>query len=139
MKKVVVHSDGASRGNPGAAAIGVVVKDALGRAISELGEYIGVATNNVAEYTGLIRGLQEARRLGADTVQINTDSELLARQITGHYGVKSPNLRPLFDTVMHLISQFREVSVSHVPRRLNSRADELANQALDRHLNNSGS
>lgn len=133
MSTVIIHTDGASKGNPGDAGIGVVISDQRGRVIGEVSEYIGRATNNVAEYTALIRGLEEARRLGASAVRISTDSELLARQITGRYRVKSPTLRPLHETLMRALSEFGEVSVSHVLRDLNARADRLANDAVRNH------
>lgn len=134
MSTVIIHSDGASKGNPGDAGIGVVISDQRGRVIGEISEYIGQATNNVAEYKALIRGLEEARRLGANAVRISTDSELLARQITGQYRVKAPLLKPLHEKLTRTLSEFREVSVSHVLRHLNTRADKLANEAVRRHI-----
>lgn len=133
MSTVIIYSDGASKGNPGDAGIGVVISDQRGKVIGEVSEYIGRATNNVAEYRALIRGLEEARRLGATAVRISTDSQLLARQIAGQYRVKSPALRPLHEILMRALSEFDEVSVSHVLRRLNARADRLANDAVMNH------
>jgi len=132
MRKVVIRTDGASKGNPGAAGIGVVVCDADGNVVKEIGEYIGSTTNNVAEYTALIRGLQEAIGLGADAVQVFTDSELLARQVAGAYKIKAPHLRDLHNTVRGLMSKFRQVSVSHVYREENAHADKLASDAANR-------
>jgi ribonuclease HI len=133
MNRIVLHTDGASRGNPGDAGIGVVITDPEGNILSEIADYIGVATNNVAEYTALVRGLHEAVRLGATEVVIATDSELMARQISGVYKVKSANLKPVFEEAITLLRAFANVSISHVMREFNKRADELANEGIDRH------
>ncbi len=133
MTTVIIHSDGASKGNPGDAGIGVVITDADGEVLKELSEYIGETTNNVAEYTALIRGLEEARKLGVQSVRVSTDSELLARQLTGEYKVKSPLLKPLYQRLMQILSGFETASVSHVLRHLNTRADKLANEAVSRY------
>lgn len=135
MKKVIIYSDGASKGNPGDAGIGVVISDTQGKVLREIAEYIGKQTNNVAEYSALIRGLQEAADLGATQVEIRTDSELLARQLTGVYKVKAPNLRPLFEQLISLLRVFERASVTHVFRELNTRADELANEGVRKHKN----
>ncbi|MCE5313938.1 ribonuclease HI family protein [bacterium] len=127
MSKVIIYTDGASKGNPGDAGIGVVISSPEGEVLREIGEYIGKTTNNVAEYSALIRGLKEAADLGATHIEISTDSELMARQLTGVYKVKSPNLQPLYAEAVGLIRHFASVSISHVVRELNSRADELAN------------
>ncbi|MDO8684718.1 MAG: ribonuclease HI family protein [Armatimonadota bacterium] len=129
MDKLTIHIDGASRGNPGAAGIGVVVYDEAGATLMEISEYIGQTTNNVAEYTALIRGLEEAYALGASVVSIKTDSELLARQISGIYKVKAPHLRPMYELACVLVRKFRSVTVEHVPREQNSEADRLASMA----------
>ncbi|MCE5322269.1 ribonuclease HI family protein [bacterium] len=130
MSKVVIYTDGASKGNPGDAGIGVVISSPDGTVICEIGEYIGKTTNNVAEYTALIRGLEEASRLGATQIEISTDSQLMARQLSGVYKVKSPNLQPLYAEAVNLIRHFAEVNISHVVRELNKRADELANMGV---------
>jgi len=127
--RLLLFTDGASRGNPGAAGIGVVISSANGETRREISEHIGVATNNVAEYTALIRGLEAALQLGGKEVEIHTDSELLARQITGVYRVKAPHLAPLMDRVRELMRRFRRVSISHVVREENRRADALARKA----------
>lgn len=132
MSKYFIYSDGASKGNPGDAGIGVVISDDEGTPVREIGEYIGQTTNNVAEYKALIRGLQECLDLGATAVEISTDSELLARQISGVYKVKSENLKPLYAEVMSILRRFDSVKVSHVMREFNKRADELANQGVRR-------
>jgi ribonuclease HI len=128
----VVYSDGASRGNPGPASFGAVVMDPGGVVRHEVSERLGVATNNVAEYRGLIAGLEAALALGAKRVEARMDSELLVRQAIGRYRVKNPGLIPLHNRVVGLRARFDEVVFRHVPRDLNRRADALANQALDR-------
>jgi ribonuclease HI len=128
---VVLHVDGGARGNPGPAAIGVVISTPDGEVLDELAETIGVATNNVAEYRGLLRGLERARELGATKVEIVNDSELVARQLTGAYKVKHPAMKPLHANAMAALREFERWSVRSVPRAENARADELVNQALD--------
>lgn len=137
MKRVVIYSDGASKGNPGDAGIGVVISDTQGSVLREIADYIGRQTNNVAEYAALIRGLRAAADLGATQVEIRTDSELLARQLTGVYKVKAANLKPLFDEAISLLRVFERVSISHVVRELNKRADELANEGVKKHKKDS--
>jgi ribonuclease HI len=129
--KVIVHVDGGARGNPGPAAIGVVISSPEGEVLDELGEPIGVATNNVAEYRGLLKGLERARSLGATEVEIVNDSELVARQLTGAYKVKHPSMRPLYAEAISALSGFDTWRIRTVPRAENARADELVNTALD--------
>jgi ribonuclease HI len=129
--KVVVHVDGGARGNPGPAAIGVVVSDPDGAVLEELGERIGVATNNVAEYRALLRGLERARARDAREIEIVNDSELVARQITGAYKVKHPAMKPLHGEAIAALREFDRWSIRSVPRADNARADELVNEALD--------
>jgi ribonuclease HI len=126
-----VFTDGASRGNPGPAAIGIVVYQKEGPALCAHGEAIGPATNNVAEYRAVLAALQLCRRWNAPRVHLFVDSELVARQLTGVYRVKSPDLQPLFQQVQHLARQLREFQVRHVPRERNAHADHVANLALD--------
>ena len=128
----IVYADGASRGNPGPASYGAVVIDTSGVVRHEASERIGITTNNVAEYRGLIAGLEGALALGAKRVEVRLDSELLVRQAIGRYRVKNPGLIPLHNRVLDLRSQFDEVVFRHVPRVLNRHADALANRALDR-------
>ncbi len=125
-----MRPDGASRGNPGPAAVGVVVEDTSGRVLQEVSEAIGQATNNVAEYRALLRGLEEARRLGAREVEVCTDSELVARQLLGQYRVRDRKLVRLFASVQELLRSFDRVVVRSVPREENARADALARRAL---------
>jgi ribonuclease HI len=129
--KLVLHVDGGARGNPGPAAIGVVVSDADGNVLDEQAERIGVATNNVAEYRALLSGLERARELGADEVEIIGDSELVARQVTGEYKVKHPAMKPLHLQARTQLEGFRNWHIRTVPRAQNARADELVNAALD--------
>jgi ribonuclease HI len=133
MSRLVIYSDGASKGNPGDAGIGVVITDEKGNVLREVAEYIGVTTNNVAEYAALIRGLREAAELAATQIDIRTDSELLARQLSGVYKVKSARLKPLCEQALSLIRGFERVTISHVARALNRRADELANEGIRKH------
>jgi ribonuclease HI len=123
--------DGGARGNPGPAAIGIVVSDPDGNVIDELGEPIGDATNNVAEYRALIRGVECARGLGADEVELVNDSELIARQLTGSYKVKHPSMKPLYETARAALEGFDRWTIRTVPREQNARADALVNEALD--------
>jgi len=127
---MTVCIDGASRGNPGNAAIGVVVLQD-GVPLRAFGETIGVATNNVAEYRAFLRGLEEADSLGARVVRVQSDSELLVRQLSGRYKVRSTALVPLHRRALAAMRRFDRVQIVHVPRELNAAADALANQALD--------
>jgi ribonuclease HI len=129
--KVVVNVDGGSRGNPGPAAIGVVVATPDGAVLDEVAEAIGVATNNVAEYRALLRGLERARDLGASEVEIVNDSELIARQLRGAYKVKHPAMKPLYLEAMAALRGFDRWQIRTVPRALNAAADALVNAALD--------
>ena len=129
--KLVINVDGGARGNPGPAAIGVVVSDADGTVLDELAEPIGRATNNVAEYRALLRGIEWARGLGADELEIVGDSELVARQVTGAYKVKHPSMRPLYEEAVAALRAFDRWSIRTVPREANARADALVNRALD--------
>ena len=129
--KLVVHVDGGARGNPGPAAIGVVVSRPDGEVVEEVAERIGVATNNVAEYRALLRGLERAAALGARQVELVNDSELVARQLNGVYKVKHPAMRPLYLDAMAALRGFGGWRVRSVPRTENARADALVNAALD--------
>lgn len=129
--KLVVNVDGGARGNPGPAAIGVVISGPDGSVLEELSEAIGIATNNVAEYRALLRGVAAARSLGADELEIIGDSELVARQLTGAYRVKHAALKPLRAQVLRALNGVRW-TIRTVPRAQNFRADALVNHALDR-------
>lgn len=129
--RVVVHVDGGARGNPGPAAIGAVVSDPDGTLLEEVAEAIGEATNNVAEYRALLLGLERARALGADEVEVVNDSELVAKQLQGLYKVKHPAMRALFLDATKALRSFSSWSIRSVPRAQNARADALVNRALD--------
>jgi ribonuclease HI len=129
--KLVLNCDGGSRGNPGPAAVGVVLRDAEGEVVSEVSQVIGVATNNVAEYEAVIRGLERATELGATEIELIGDSELIAKQITGDYKVKHPDMKPLHAKATQALREFDSWTIRTVPRAQNSDADALVNQALD--------
>ena len=130
-KKVVIFIDGASRGNPGPAGLGVVIKDENKKTIKEFYKYIGNATNNIAEYNALVYGLQEALIIGAEEVILNLDSELVAQQLKGEFRVKDPRIKSLFDQAVHLINAFKKFDVIHINREKNKEADKLANKAIN--------
>jgi ribonuclease HI len=123
--------DGGSRGNPGPASYGVVIRDPRGQIVAKLKKYIGRTTNNVAEYYGLIAALDYAQQHGIRALRIESDSELLVRQMRGQYKVKSPELRPLFERSRKMAQTFDSFKIDHVYREKNAEADALANEALD--------
>jgi ribonuclease HI len=129
--KLVLHVDGGARGNPGPAAIGVVISAPEGEVLEQVGERIGLATNNVAEYRAVLRALERARVLGASEVELIGDSELVARQLTGDYKVKHPALRELYLEAARSLQGFEHWEFRTVPRAQNARADALVNAALD--------
>ncbi len=130
--RLIVYIDGGAHGNPGPAGAGVVLRAGDdGAVLHEGGIFIGRATNNVAEYRGLLAGLSAARRLNASEVEIVSDSQLLVRQMTGEYRVKNAALRSLFERARRLVADFDKYSFRHVRREENTRADELANQAIN--------
>ena len=130
--KVVVHVDGGARGNPGPAAAAAVVSTPAGEVLDEADELLGRATNNVAEYRGLLLGLRRARELGATEVEVVNDSELVAKQISGAYKVKHADMRPLHEQAIAALGAFDRWAVRSVPRAQNAQADALVNAALDR-------
>ena len=130
--RLLIHTDGAARGNPGPAGAGAILRDAAtGEVLAEVARGLGRATNNVAEWTAVRLALEEARRLGASRVDLRMDSELVARQITGIYRVKHPDLKPIHAAVMGLLRGFEGYTIGHVPRELNKDADRLSNVAID--------
>ncbi len=129
--KVVVHVDGGSRGNPGPAAAAAVLATPDGDVVDEASELLGIATNNVAEYRGVLLGLARAKALGASEVEVVNDSELVAKQINGLYKVKHAAMRPLYRDAMAALREFDSWSIRSVPRAQNADADALVNQALD--------
>jgi ribonuclease H / adenosylcobalamin/alpha-ribazole phosphatase len=130
-RHVVVNTDGGARGNPGPAAIGAVIATPAGEVIAEIAEALGVATNNVAEYTAVVRALEHAASLGATSVELRSDSLLLVEQLNGRFKVKNPTLQVLHQKVRDLAKSFETVRFSHVRRERNTAADALVNEALD--------
>jgi len=130
-----LFTDGASRGNPGQAGAGIAIFDEEGNELVGTGHYLGQCTNNEAEYRALLFGLAKCREFGRGMLKVHLDSELIVKQIRGEYRVKHPNLKPLFQEAMQKLSDFASFSVTHVRREKNSRADELANLAIDDHFN----
>jgi ribonuclease HI len=122
--------DGAARGNPGEAGCGAVIFDENGTTVKELSRYLGRATNNVAEYEALLMGLKAVLELGKKQICVQSDSELLVRQLNGEYRVKDEKLRVLFQKAVQLLSQFDDYRIVHVPRESNRRADHLANRGI---------
>jgi len=133
VKHLEIYIDGASKGNPGLSGIGVVICQGSDT-VKNLSEFIGTATNNVAEYTALIYALQEALILKADTVRINTDSQLMHRQINRIYKIKNAGILKLYNQAAHIMDVFKKVDVVHISRNDNRGADKLANQAIRKHL-----
>jgi ribonuclease HI len=129
--KVVVHVDGGARGNPGPAAAAAVVTAPDGRVLDEATRLLGETTNNVAEYHGLLLGLERALALGATEVEVHNDSELVAHQVNGRYRVKHPDMIALHREALEALGRFDAWSLQPVPRRQNAAADALVNQALD--------
>lgn len=126
---LTLYVDGAARGNPGEAGIGVVIMDRQGNTLFRLGQYIGRATNNQAEYKGLIAGLEEALALGGEELVVYTDSQLMERQIKGQYRVKDKILQGHHNRACHLLRSFRSYRIEHIPREKNQEADRLASRA----------
>jgi ribonuclease HI len=132
--EISIHVDGASRGNPGEAGAGVVIADESGRTLKEWKGYLGVVTNNVAEYRALLLALEKASPFAAKRVIINLDSELVVRQLLGEYKVRQDHLRPLYEKARELLAAFPKHEVRHIPREENRRADQLANEAIDQKI-----
>ena len=131
--KLILQSDGASRGNPGPSGAGAVLRDPNGAIVREISQYLGLATNNQAEYLALILALEAAIGVGATHLDLRLDSELLVKQLRGEYRVRSPQLQPLFEQAQRLLRRIGSVSIRHVPREQNAAADRLANQAIEHH------
>jgi ribonuclease H / adenosylcobalamin/alpha-ribazole phosphatase len=129
--RLVIYADGAARGNPGPAGAGAVLFDEDGRVLAELSRPLGRATNNVAEYNGLILGLEEAARRGATAIDVRMDSLLVVQQMRGRWRIKHPGLKPLALRAGALLASFPDRTITHVPRAENAHADVLANRAID--------
>jgi ribonuclease HI len=131
MSRFTVNVDGGARGNPGPAAVGIVVRNGGGEVLEERGERIGEATNNVAEYRALLRGIALAREHGATELELIGDSELVVRQVEGRYKVKNAGMKELHEEVKRALRDFDSWSIRHVRREQNADADRLVNEALD--------
>jgi ribonuclease HI len=132
MKKLIIYTDGGARGNPGPAGIGAVLYDEKRRVVAEISEYLGVATNNQAEYKALIAAFKKAVELGATELDCYLDSELVVKQLRHEYKVKNKDLAPLFLILYNLVVNFLQITYTHIPRERNKEADRLANEAMDK-------
>jgi ribonuclease HI len=137
MKKYIAYVDGGSRGNPGTAGYGVAITDENGDSVVNLSVFLGIRTNNFAEYSGLLGALNYAVSHGYRDLQIYADSELMVKQISGAYKVKSADLKPLFDQAREMISRLHSFRITHIPREKNREADRLANLAMDQSVDSS--
>ena len=133
MKKALIYTDGASSGNPGPSGIGVVIE--IDGQKKTLSEYIGETTNNVAEYTALVRALQLAHQRRVGSVEVFTDSELLVKQLNGQYRVRNEGLLPLYRKVISLLKSFKSSKITHIPREQNREADRLSKDAIKKARN----
>jgi len=131
MKNLISYTDGGARGNPGPAAIGVVLKDEAGKKVDSYGRKLGVATNNQAEYQALISALESAKKLGAKEIKCYLDSELVVKQMRREYKVKDKNIQGLFMQAWNLMTNFTKITFTHIPREQNKEADSLVNGVLD--------
>ncbi len=133
-RRLILYTDGAARGNPGESGAGIILKTPEGEEVSRMGKYLGKMTNNSAEYTALILGLELAKEFGAEEVTILSDSELMIRQLRGEYKVRAAHLRELFDRVKGQLSQFKRYQLKRIDREKNREADFMANRAIDEKL-----
>ena len=131
IKHLIINVDGASRGNPGKAGVGAVIRGSDNTIIERVSKYIGIATNNIAEYQALILALETAKQIGAEKINIYADSELMVKQIKGEYRVKNEGLKPLYQKAIGLLKDFKAYGIIHIEREKNTDADKLANQAID--------
>lgn len=129
-KRLTIYTDGSATPNPGPAGIGIAILDESDAVIFEASHSIGRATNNQAEYRAVIKGLEQAARLGADHVELRSDSELLVRQVKGEYRVRNPGLKPLHGQALRLMGAFQSCNIVHIPREQNRAADALSRKAL---------
>lgn len=129
-KRFSLYTDGAARGNPGPAGIGIIIRDGR-KKVKEVYRYIGETTNNIAEYSALLQGLEEAVKMAADEIVVNLDSELVERQLNGEYKVKDPEIKKLFEKVVSTLKNFKYFEIRHIAREKNQDADKLANKAIN--------
>ena len=134
MTRATLYADGGARGNPGPAGSGAVLIDGRGKVIAECRRFLGHATNNVAEYTALVMGLEEALHRGIDELDVRMDSLLVVQQMNGRWKIKHPGIRPLALRAGELLAKFSPRTIEHIPRELNSLADALVNRAIDEGL-----
>ena len=134
MKTLKIFFDGSSHGNPGPSGIGIIILDEVGRVLDKLSKFIGFGTNNEAEYHALIEALRRAIQLDAEKVELYSDSELVVKQVKGIYSVRDEKLKRLHLKCVELLKNFKESEIKYVPRELNAEADELANEAIVKHL-----
>lgn len=132
MSKAIIYTDGGARGNPGPAGIGAVIYGENRNVLAEISQYLGVATNNQAEYKALIAALEKAGEMKISELECFLDSELVVKQLKREYKVKNKDLAPLFLIIHNLSLNFEKISYTHIPRELNQAADKLANEAMDR-------
>lgn len=132
MKKIIIHSDGGARGNPGPAGIGAVLSSETGAVLAEISKYLGETTNNQAEYRALIAALEKAKELKGEELECYLDSELVVKQLNREYKVKNAELAPLFLQIHNLSLSFKKISYHHIRREYNKEADHLANLAMDK-------
>jgi ribonuclease HI len=131
MEKLIIHTDGGARGNPGPAAVGAVLSDSSGRIIKKIKKYIGTATNNQAEYQAVYQALQAAKQTEYKVLEFYLDSELVVRQLKQEYKIKNEELARIFIKIWNLLQNFSQVTFTHIPREKNKLADQLVNQAID--------
>lgn len=134
MNKLIIHTDGGARGNPGPAGIGAIARDEKGEVIFEISKYIGETTNNQAEYRALEAAIKRAKDFSVEELEFYLDSELVVKQLNREYKVKNKDLAPLFVSVYNNTLNFKKITFRHVPREMNKEADKLANEAMDRHM-----
>lgn len=132
MTKLIIFTDGGSRGNPGPAGAGAIIYDADKKVVAEISEYLGVTTNNQAEYRAILAAIKKAVSLGATEAEFYMDSELAVKQLNREYKVKNKDLAPLFLAIYNLTLSFKKITFTHIPRERNKEADRLANEAMDK-------
>jgi ribonuclease HI len=132
MSKLIIYTDGGSRGNPGPAGLGAIIYDENKKVVAEISDFLGTTTNNQAEYRAILAAIKKAVSLGATEAEFYLDSELAVKQLNREYKVKNKDLAPLFLAVYNLTLSFKKISFTHIPREMNKEADRLANEAMDR-------